>query len=296
MNSANLKQLEDFLALLDTCSGDSVYSSAEKWNRRAEQWQKERIQKRRGDERVRSAVEYLSSKGLLRPQDNVADIGCGPARFSAAFAQRVHHVLGLDISDQMIAHGLEYLRQEKISNVTLQVIDFETLNPAQAGYRAAFDLVFFSMTPAVHSLATLQKAMDMCRGHCCCVTHLGGRNLLRARLVRELFGREPRQRWSGRWFYALFNVLYLLGYQPETSYEDRHQELWVEPDEDYAAFLMEHALAPEETTAENAIRILAWLRAQQNADGLVKEVIDTSYGRILWDVRIRTGRPDYATG
>ena len=42
--------------------------------------------KEKGDERVISAINYLDSKGLLEKNYDVADIGCGPGRFAAAFA------------------------------------------------------------------------------------------------------------------------------------------------------------------------------------------------------------------
>ena len=81
-----------------------------------------------------------------------------------------------------------------------------------------------------------------------------------------------------------------MGYEPETSYESRHQELWVEPDEEYAHFVMEHMLPSEENTKENAKKILSWLQAHVNEDGKIQEITDSSYGRILWDVRRKTER------
>ena len=83
-----------------------------------------------------------------------------------------------------------------------------------------------------------------------------------------------------------------MGYWPETSYEERHQELWISPDEEYVEFAMEHMLEPEEATEENAGKIRAWLMAHANEDGVVRECTDYCYGRIIWDVRKKIDNPN----
>ncbi len=286
----NAGELAYFLSLQESRLADTPNYSAQKWDQRAEFWKKERINNRKGDERVVSAVTYLAQKGLLRENFDIADIGCGPGRFAAAFAKRVHHVVGLDISEKMVAHGMEHIQKEELTNVILRTCDFQAMDIEKEGYKGAFDLVFSSMTPAVHDMNSLTKSMEMSRGWCCHITHLNGRNFLRERIMQEVFGKKASQQWTGRWFYCLFNILFLMGYEPETSYESRHQELWVEPDEEYADFVMEHMLPTEENTKENAKKILSWLQAHVNEDGKIQEITDSSYGRILWDVRRKTER------
>ncbi len=290
---SNAKDLEYFISLQESRPADAPDHSAQKWNQRAEFWKKERTNNRKGDERVISAITYLEQRGLLQENYDVVDIGCGPGRFAAAFAKRVHKVVGLDISEKMVAHGMEYIHNEGLTNAILRTCDFQTLDIEKEGYKGAFDLVFSSMTPAIHGMNGLMKSMEMSRGWCCNITHLSGHNHLRNQILQEVFGRKVSHQWTGRWFYSLFNVLFLLGYNPETSYETRHQEILVYPDEEYVDFIMEHMLPSEEITKDNAIKILAWLEAHTNEEGLVQEIIDSSYGRILWDVRSKTERPDY---
>lgn len=286
----NAGELAYFLSLQESRLADTPNYSAQKWDQRAEFWKKERINNRKGDERVVSAVTYLTQKGLLRENFDIADIGCGPGRFAAAFAKRVHSVVGLDISEKMTAHGMEHIQKEGLTNVVLRTCDFQAMDIEKEGYKGAFDLVFSSMTPAVHDMNSLTKSMEMSRGWCCHITHLNGRNFLREQIMQEVFGKKASQQWTGRWFYCLFNILFLMGYEPETSYENRHQELWVEPDEEYADFVMEHMLPSEENTKENAKKILSWLQAHVNEDGKIQEITDSSYGRVLWDVRRKTER------
>ena len=134
---------------------------------------------------------YLEEKGLLQKHFDVADIGCGPGRFVAAFARRVRRAVGLDISEKMIAHGMEYLKEEQLTNASLHTCDFQSLDLDKEGYRKAFDLVFSSMTPALRGMDNLKKSMEMSRGWCCHVTHLSGRNYLREQILWELFGKKP---------------------------------------------------------------------------------------------------------
>lgn len=292
-NKANKNALSYFISLHEPRPDDSQEFSPQRWDQRAEFWKKERIKKRKGDERVISDISYLEEKGLLQKHFDVADIGCGPGRFVAAFARRVHRAVGLDISEKMIAHGMEYLKEEQLTNASLHTCDFQSLDLDKEGYRKAFDLVFSSMTPALRGMDNLKKSMEMSRGWCCHVTHLSGRNYLREQILWELFGKKPVSPWNGQSFYALFNILFLSGYNPETTYESRRQEIWVTPDEEYVDFLMEHMLPQEEITKAHAKQIRSWLQRHQNQEGQLLEISETTYGRLLWDVRNPMERPDY---
>ena len=293
VTGANQADLAYFIAMQESRPRNGPEHSAEKWNQRAESWKRERSNQRKGDDRVNSAVAFLEQRGILCPDCDVVDIGCGPGRFAAAFARKANRVVGLDLSEKMVEHGMEYIREEGLTNAALHTCDFQTLDIDKAGYRGAFDLVFASMTPAIHGMNGLIKSMEMSRGWCCNVTHLGGGNSLRTQILKEVFGRPAPRQWTGRWFYSLFNVLYLMGYQPETSYDTHRRERWVEPDDDFVRSMMDYILPMEEQTGDNAVRIQTWLQKHRTEDGLVREVAEVTYGRILWDVRNKTERPDY---
>lgn len=278
--------LDHFISLLDR----PPVCSAREWDRRADSWESERAKKRKDDGRITSAVAFLEQRGVLHSGCDVADIGCGPGRFAAAFARKARRVIGLDISEKMAAYGMEHIRSQGLTNAMLRVCDFQTLDIDREGYRNAFDLVFSSMTPAIYNMEGLVKSMEMSRGFCCSITHLYEHNRLHERIMREVFGREPVSRWNGRWFYALFNVLFLMGYYPETSYETRHQEIPAYIDGDYVEYVTARLLPAEERTREAAAAISSWLYGHAGTDGVLPEVIDSCCGRILWDVRIRSRR------
>ena len=280
--------LEYFLAMQESQPPNKPDHSSQKWDQRAESWERERIQHRKGEERVRSTVAYLEQRGLLRPEYRVADIGCGPGRFAAAFAHKVQWVTGFDLSPKMVQYGMDHVRRAGLDNVTLHTCDFQTLNVQQSGLEGAFDLVFASLTPAIHGAAGLQKVMDMSRAYCCTVTHIYHHNSVRRQLQRELFGLPPASPWGGRWFYSLFNVLLLMGYLPETSYDHQLQQRRLTPSDDYAAMMMEQILPAQSQTPENHSRILKWLHDHADQDGMVTETSRACYGRILWDIRVRS--------
>ncbi len=289
----NLEDLAYFLKLQETAFPDSPWDTADRWDNRAEVWETERRQHRRDDERVTAAVDFLTRRGILTPDCRIADIGCGPGRFAAAFAQKAGSVVGLDISPKMVSYGNEYIQRLGLDNAELRCCDFSRLDIRREGYVRGFDLVFSSQTPAIHNMEGLIKSMEMSRGWCLNITHILRRNYLRTRILEEVFHRSPPVRDGGRSFYALFNILFLLGYDPETSFFTRRKEKRVYPNDEYVAFVMEHALPAEEHTRENADKIQSWLLAHADTEGLITEISDAVYGRILWDVRKRSERPDF---
>lgn len=276
-----------FAAMQESQPKDRPDHSAKKWDQRAEAWEKERREKQKGEARVRSAVAYLEEQGLLRPDFHVADVGCGPGRFAVAFARRVRWVTGFDLSPRMIHYGLEYARREGVNNLTLRAQDFQALDVEAEGLIGAFDLVFSSLTPAVHGQAGLEKMMDMSRAYCCNITHLYHRNSICRQLQEEVFGIPPVSPWGGRWFYSLFNLLLLRGYLPQTSYDRQLEARRFVPSQDYAAMLLERVLPPAERTEKNQARIFAWLQEHTDGEGMLTETSEACYGRILWDVRDR---------
>lgn len=60
------------------------------------------------------------------------------------------------------------------------------------------------------------------------------------------------------------------------TYENRRQEIWVTPDEEYVDFLMEHMLPREEITRAHADKIKSWLQKHQNQEGKLLEISDSS--------------------
>ena len=287
-------ELQHFIQMLEWNPPGTPEHAAAMWESRADAWAKDYDDpdKRKSDDRIQVTVDYLTKRGLLDPDFDVADVGCGPGRFVVAFARMVRHVTGIDISEKMIRYGMEYAEKENLSNTAFLVRDFQALDIEQENLAGRFDLVFCSITPAMHGIRGVENAMKMSRKYCCHISHINSTNELESRIMREVFGRERPDPWAGhwRWFYAVFNVLFLMGYYPEATYYNRHQDKAIFPERERAELLVRQLLPAEEHTPENKERVYAWL--QSNADnGRLTEASDVLYGRLLWDVREKTERP-----
>jgi 2-polyprenyl-3-methyl-5-hydroxy-6-metoxy-1,4-benzoquinol methylase len=200
------------------------------WDERADEWdrkyRKENNENNPRELRMIDTAEYLRSRGLLGPDCDVADIGCGPGRFVAEFAKTSRFVLGSDISPKMAEYGVNYCREHGLDNVEFRAVDFQTADIAELGWASKFDLVFTSITPAIRG-AGLDKIIQMSRGWCYNSCFVYNHNELNDRILREVFGREPKTEKTSHssWFYELFNVLWFRGYYPETRYYKQHREM-----------------------------------------------------------------------
>lgn len=264
-----------------------------KWDKSADYWEHERKNNRKSDERMKNAIKLLTEKGILNESTTLCDIGCGPGRFSAEFGKVCKSVTGLDISPKMVSYGMEHIKREGLTNVQLKTCDFENMDVKEEGYYKAFDIVFASFTPAIHDLNSLVKAMEMSKGYCCLSTHLNDSYPLRSRIMEEVFGRTLEQRWTGRGFYTIFNELFLMGYNPETSYNTRTQESSFVPDNEFVEHIMEHMLEEDEQTEENKEKILNWLKDNCDENGKILDNSSNTYATIIWDTRNKATRCQY---
>ncbi len=261
--------------------------SAMIWDRRAETWNKARLDEktRKSDDRMVETVDYLEKKGLLLPKYDVADIGCGMGELSVAFAKRVHHVVGFDISEKMIQYSKEYAASEKQKNITLHTCDFQDLDIEKEDLKEKLDLVFRSLTPAIQDQKSLEKSIAMSKGYCCNITHVSHNSQLEKRIAKELFNKEPLQRWNGEWFHFLISTLKKMDYFPEISYYNRHQERKIYFDEEYLDLLTERLLDSKEQNKRNKNQIRSWFQNNVTDDGFILDITDTCYGRTLWSIK-----------
>lgn len=265
------------------------------WDRGARAWdeklRREGVRKRQGEERVRDTVAWLQSRGALTPETDTVDLGCGPGRFTAAFAKAGHSALGVDISGEMVRYGEIYAAEQKIENISFAQADFQSADIAALGWAGSFDLVFASLTPAIRGLEGLRRMMALSRGWCFDACFVSEYNALEERIAREVFGITvlPEKTTHSHWFFELFSLLWHWGYCPEVVYYDQHRDITVEPTEEEAQRITDHILRADAAPPEKTERTLRWLEREAEREGSVRELSDCKFAWVLWNTREKRG-------
>ena len=292
----NKTDFEYFKDIWESFDSGWKSNSADVWNTRASDWESllgdDTAFKRSHSERIAKVAEYLRGRGLLGNDSSVVDIGCGPGRFVAEFAKTAGHVLGIDLSDKMVENGEKHARDMGLPNTSWHACDFKNVDIDDMGWRGKFDLVFTSITHAVNNIDSLRKAMSISRAHCFNSSFVNYVDDLESRVSEEVFSRgyKSKPMWNGRWFYALFNILWLEGYYPETNYYKRTADENVPVDDELVRYLT-RTFSKEKNENDMAIKpkISEYLYSISDKDGMIMRHSERLYGWVLWDVREKRG-------
>lgn len=293
MGIMNLKQDYEYFTSIwgEKSDKNKNIHTSKAWDGRAGDWGKELDKKNTFqesmDKRVFTAAEYLRSHGLLEEGSEVIDLGCGPGRFVTEFAKTAGHVTGIDISEKMIRLGKEHAQNCGIANVTFMAEDFHELDVMELGWEKKFDLVFMSITPAADTLESLEKAMKICKGYCFNSSYIRWEDDLESKIQQDVLGRkgESAKNNHGKWFYSLFNMLWIRGYFPQTHYYNHEKKERLKVDKTlatyYARELSKNLTVPEDLEE----RIMRYLTEIADSEGCVERICNRWQGWILWDVR-----------
>jgi 2-polyprenyl-3-methyl-5-hydroxy-6-metoxy-1,4-benzoquinol methylase len=106
-------------------------------------------------------IQRLVSAAQLRGDERVLDIATGPGYIAEAFARAAREVVGVDLTDAMLAIGKERTRQRGLTNISFRTTDAQHL-PFE---NASFDVVVCRL--ALHHLqqpmAVLREMTRVCR-------------------------------------------------------------------------------------------------------------------------------------
>ena len=270
-------------------SGDRAACVAEMWDKRAERWRRSRwSEDLRGGasmHRIQATASYLRNRGLLGPNCDVIDVGCGPGRFATEFAHTARSVTGIDISPRTVEYAQQFAQQAGQGNTAFFTCDFKALDLARAGMMEAYDLAFCSITPAVQGAQGLERFMSLSRSWCYMSMFVHGHNALHQRIMGEVFPQYPCKIRDGRAFYAAFNLLFLEGYYPITNYYRQERDSRLPVTEESAWLCLAQLLPPQERTPENLRQLLTWMETHAEEDGATTEHSEFTYGSLLWDKR-----------
>lgn len=291
------KEIEHFKEIWSYRRSGHAFHTKEAWDVRADEWVSElktdEVFRENSKKRVAATVEYLLARGALGENQDVIDIGCGPGQFVTGFAKHCRLAVGTDLSPQMLAYGARYAEEAGLKNTSYVEADFQKADIDALGWRWRFDLVFSSITPAIGGETGLEKLMQMSRGYCfnSCFVHF--EDELEAELAKNVLNMEKVDSWNGHWhwYYALFNLLWLEGYYPETTYY-KEEKLRVFPADENTAARYAEKLAKTYGRDKKGLEapILRYLKEKADREGNVVEKGACWYGWLLWDVRTRTER------
>ena len=284
------RDLDYYYRLWEYHSPESPQKGREEWDIRAGKWASaQKIDHRQHNSTSRAAEtgKYLRSLGLLSSSDDVIDIGCGTGFFAAEFAKSAHSVTCADISPVMLDRVAERARENGSENIHCAVCDFTTADVSKLGWENRFDLVFTSITPAVRGIDGLEKMQIISRAYCFNSCFISRSDALLESIRREVYGEKAGPQWDGRWFYSLFNLLYLRGYFPIVRYYWEHRDVPMQAGHELAEDLCRMLWHEEEKAEAEHEAVYAYLMKHTDSEGVVIQSSDRGYAWTLWDTRKR---------
>jgi ubiquinone/menaquinone biosynthesis C-methylase UbiE len=113
---------------------------------------------------AQDVARAISGAGLLRPDMDVLDIGCGTGLLTLALQPSVHSITGIDSSDGMLGVLAAKIERRSLKNIRFFRVDLEQ----PEAIRGRYDLIVSSMT--LHHISDIPALL----GRCAAVLKPGG--------------------------------------------------------------------------------------------------------------------------
>jgi SAM-dependent methyltransferase len=260
-----------------------IMSDLECWQQlagRIKQWTEED----RTTARVKKILAWLEKNDFVFPGACILDIGAGAGSFALPFTKLGARVVALEPVEDLAKVLVDKAEKEEADGLSVVVQPWEDVCLEQEGFIDQFDLVFASLTPAIHDQSTLEKMMDCSRGWCFLCESAGRRrNLVQEELWRLIFGEAMP--WPEYNILFSLNYLYALGYYPSLCL---WTENWVEEtkaDEATEKLCRNFAMYTEITPQIKDV--ISGYVARHQSGGMFRDEWHVLLGMILWDVNKR---------
>lgn len=250
------------------------------WDLRAEEFNEITLERDKSKEND-DLVDFFLSKGALKEEYDVLDVGCGAGKYSVALAGIVHSVTGIDISPKMIEFSKENCAAKGFNNAEFYTVPWQTLDPEEWKWEKKFDLVFASMSPAVSSTETLLKMNGVSRKHCFMSGFVHREDRVKNFLIKELGGNIDEHPLTN--IYYAFNILWQKGIYPDIAYRDRKWTKQWQLDQAVEIFTIQlKKFFPNDQGLSEKVRKLL---TEISSEGVVEETIEAKAGWLYWQVR-----------
>ncbi len=249
------------------------------WDSRAKEFNEKVPEKPCGNSEV---VNLLKEKGYLTEKMEVLDIGSGPGKHTLALACEVKRVVAMDISDKMLKELQNNAQSLGYRNVESLKANWQAVDLSERGWEKRFDLVFASMSPGIDNYEDLDKMIRASRKYCYLSGFVRKEDLVGREIEKKLEEKYPQKKHHGNKVYYVFNILYMLGYFPEVTYQHRswEKERTLEDAKEHyqKKFSMRYDLDKEDL--KNLEKILE----KHGKNGIVTEKSKVTKGILTWKV------------
>ena len=226
-------------------------------------------------------LRFWEESGMLFPGARVLDIGCGVGKYGTYLAELGYDVTLTDISGEMLRHARENMAQFKTPWAVVQC-DFNEVTGREPVFAEGFDLSISTMSPAIHDAETVRKMSAMTRGFCFLARFSAWEQPFRDTLMRRM-GLEPRQLHSGlkEDCDSMIRTVRETGFTPRLRVVDYNWSDERTP-EQMAEYLIRRYFDGEANAEEKRAEALLAARALADADGLIRDGVNTKVAWIWW--------------